>query len=458
QLILWNPSDTVWRGRLDECQVRKSPDNLQAVDDFIIRDASTGDTVSLCRDVPSIINHIARNHSRIAIVSSNRNKALCDRALWYFKSFDPVTGRPKPIIEFVQYDEVYAGDKTQHFQRIGAWSDIQYTDMVNSSATSPRKSVAQSRCIRQPCTQPLTASASGSSAGVWQQRLFSALFSPTSEPSSAPGGQQLRMISWNPMDHKPAFGHQLGSGKFGDVYEVKGSEGTVVKRFRDWDLRFLERFLRVYEVVEAGGEDYSLLQPIEQDTLRTLQLWAFEFRNLRAISQLQGPSNPKGFRGWLAMTRVPGKPLWTTLVYQQYVFDITKHFDPVQRPTHLKHSFHLIVDEIEHMVQKYGIEHRDPHLANVMFLMRNDLPGRAYLFDWGIAARMTWDDGHYVRGRDTLLWTEQEQGVSYTPREFREYWIYWMIKTEYEAYVGRGAIRQQDANSVLQDISWWLRR
>ncbi|KAG2140523.1 uncharacterized protein EDB93DRAFT_1105921 [Suillus bovinus] len=95
--------------------------------------------ICLYDNVPRIITDILKNGAQLAIISCNRSKALCDRALWYFKAIDPKTCEKKSIIHMVKYDEVVNGnykestyssspdfgfqeERTAHFERIQGWS------------------------------------------------------------------------------------------------------------------------------------------------------------------------------------------------------------------------------------------------------------------------------------------------------------------------------------------------
>jgi len=69
---------------------------------------------------------------------------------------------------------------------------------------------------------------------------------------------------------------------------------------------------------------------------------------------------------------------------------------------------------------------------------------------------MKCDGERYIRGDDVILWGEQEQGVTYTRQEFSNYWICWMVKPEYEAYVRKRLINKQDVDNFLKDMSWWF--
>ncbi|KAJ8463365.1 hypothetical protein ONZ45_g17608 [Pleurotus djamor] len=81
-------------------------------------------------DVPEIIGDILNNGARLAIVSRNRSKDMCDRALWFWKVNDG-TGNYRPLIDLVTYDEVYDRSKVEHFKKIKSYdSSLKYSDMI----------------------------------------------------------------------------------------------------------------------------------------------------------------------------------------------------------------------------------------------------------------------------------------------------------------------------------------
>ncbi|KAG5220150.1 Metallo-dependent phosphatase [Salix suchowensis] len=87
--------------------------------------------IRLNKDIPRIITDILQNNASLAIVSRNTSKALCDRALYYFKAVDPKAGEQKSIIKLVRYDEVVDEPITEHFKRIHGWSKFDFGDMVS---------------------------------------------------------------------------------------------------------------------------------------------------------------------------------------------------------------------------------------------------------------------------------------------------------------------------------------
>ncbi|THU78088.1 hypothetical protein K435DRAFT_769697 [Dendrothele bispora CBS 962.96] len=86
--------------------------------------------VILATDFPRIITELVMRDVHIAIVSRNTDKALCDRALYYFQAKDPKTKEDRSIIEYIEYDEVKNESKLNHFHRIKGWSGLPYHEML----------------------------------------------------------------------------------------------------------------------------------------------------------------------------------------------------------------------------------------------------------------------------------------------------------------------------------------
>ncbi|KAJ3555669.1 hypothetical protein NM688_g2449 [Phlebia brevispora] len=110
----------------------KSPveDNIMKVNDWEIQDASNKLLkCGMYEDIPRIIQDIKKNGAKLAIVSRNTSKAMCDRALWYFHVHD-TDGKDQPLIELVDFDEVYDTDKVDHFRKIKDCTGFNYSDMI----------------------------------------------------------------------------------------------------------------------------------------------------------------------------------------------------------------------------------------------------------------------------------------------------------------------------------------
>ncbi|KAF8835569.1 hypothetical protein BDN67DRAFT_975151 [Paxillus ammoniavirescens] len=477
KLVAFELDYTLWSGRLDEKHFGKGrgasnviQDNLELVrpHNRVIRDRSDDrNYIVLFPDVPDILNDILKRGIKIAVTSHNSSKALCDRALWHYKANDK-DDRPQSIISLVTYDEVGNGSKIEQFERIREWSGMEYKDMILFDSDSSSSEVQQK--LGKLCSYFIHPNliAVGvkfklldKSKGLgWRE------YQEVRKDSSHPGSSQdlpasrfslldyIRGLSLTdgrrtddrPMDSKPRLGRLLGSGKFGSTYDSVDDPSAVIKVMKNWSADLRPRFLEISRTINAGKP----FKPDDSESDQYLMMIAFELRNLQGIKQLKAPKLEQ-FAGWFAMTKIQGTLLWKTPLYQCHPFSV-----PFQGL--LKTAFHLAVDEIEDAVKRYGIEHRDAHLSNVMFTMEADQPVKAQLFDWGIAVRMQWDGRFYIRQDDIIVWGKSEQGERYTPDEFRKYWITWMVKTKYEASMKKHSITQEDGEKFLKDLKWWFER
>ncbi|CAA7268355.1 unnamed protein product [Cyclocybe aegerita] len=136
KLVALDLDGTVWYHWLNDKKFKKRvthniADNLEAVGHHKVRDKKNhANFITISPDVPRIITELALRKIDIAIVSRNTSKALCDRALWYFKARDPETKQMRPITDFIKYDEVKDESKQKHFKRIKNWSGYEYHDML----------------------------------------------------------------------------------------------------------------------------------------------------------------------------------------------------------------------------------------------------------------------------------------------------------------------------------------
>ncbi|KAG1772887.1 hypothetical protein EV702DRAFT_1181232 [Suillus placidus] len=109
----------------------KLADNVKKVDTWLSKDKSNHqNTVTLCPDIPRIIENALKNGASIALVSRHDSKLLVDRVLYYFHATDPRDNQQKSIIKMVRYNEIVNESKTKHFERIQGWSKYAYDDMV----------------------------------------------------------------------------------------------------------------------------------------------------------------------------------------------------------------------------------------------------------------------------------------------------------------------------------------
>jgi magnesium-dependent phosphatase 1 len=140
KLVALDTDWTIFWGWLDITKLGKGPDpffpaenNLEPENgsELVLRDRTNyQERIGMYSDVPNIIYDILRNGAKLAIVSRNKSKAACDKALWWFKATDPRDNIKKSIIEMVNYNEVSDEDKTNHFKRIQGWTGFSFSDMI----------------------------------------------------------------------------------------------------------------------------------------------------------------------------------------------------------------------------------------------------------------------------------------------------------------------------------------
>ncbi|KAJ8520242.1 hypothetical protein ONZ45_g2930 [Pleurotus djamor] len=81
-------------------------------------------------DIPAIVEDILKHGAKLAIVCHGQNKAMCDRALWYWKAPD-ANGDSKSIIDLVSYDENSDKNVVHHFDAIHSYdTSTTYSDMI----------------------------------------------------------------------------------------------------------------------------------------------------------------------------------------------------------------------------------------------------------------------------------------------------------------------------------------
>lgn len=122
----------------------------------------------------------------------------------------------------------------------------------------------------------------------------------------------------------------------------------MIKVVKYWTKEARYCFLEIYSVIKQGKP----FKPGNVDDVRFRYplMMAFELRNLGLVKQLKAP-NPENVTGWFKMAKTEGTSLWKTPLYGEHPFSIT--FRQL-----IKTAFHLVVDEIENIVRKFGVEHR----------------------------------------------------------------------------------------------------
>lgn len=147
----------------------------------------------------------------------------------------------------------------------------------------------------------------------------------------------------------PSLGDRLGAGKFAEAFRAKHDSETVIKKLKYWKPGFQTRFTEIYKVIESGRPFEPNNKPNPEDE-QFLFMIAMEFRNLKAVGELQAPQLDR-FCGWFQCKYIHGTPIWETSEYKHFAFTV-----PFQN--HVKRAFHLAVDRLERAVKEFGIEHR----------------------------------------------------------------------------------------------------
>ncbi|EIN11909.1 hypothetical protein PUNSTDRAFT_142120 [Punctularia strigosozonata HHB-11173 SS5] len=137
KLVALDTDWTIFSGWLNSNEWGKGPNatpliqnNILKVTEWEVRDQSNYDLVCIMyADIPRIIQDIKKHGAKLAIVSRNTSKELCDRALWYFYAYD-AHGNKRSLIDLVDFDEIYDEDKVNHFRKIKGWTNFHYSDMV----------------------------------------------------------------------------------------------------------------------------------------------------------------------------------------------------------------------------------------------------------------------------------------------------------------------------------------
>ncbi|KIY73890.1 hypothetical protein CYLTODRAFT_416544 [Cylindrobasidium torrendii FP15055 ss-10] len=437
--IVFEVNYTIWSGKLDAQKwgkgrlARTKPEsNLErdASDKHIVRDSSDySNQIRLFSDIPKIIHDIKKRHIPLGFVSKDSPRAMCDRALYFFE-YEDENHRSKPIIEAVNFDETGHSSYVDIFNNIKGWASAQGEDILFFDCHAESLSVHRQLGVQVEIVDSHT--------GVTWETYNRAL-----EKYGHSGDHKVYR-------DQPKLGGFLGDGKFSKVYDAADDRTAVVKVLNNWTEQQSRRLLEIYKVIKTGRP----FDPGEVKLDQYLLMIALELRNLALIKELMGPK-PEEFSGWFKMQKIAGTHIWKHPLY-------TKHPFSVEWQEFVRACMHRTVDQVEHVVKEYGVEHCDAHFRNVVFNFDGDKPTKAHLLDWGIAVKMTWDGNRYIRGNDFQLivpkYQKSKPGLKYTPDEFRRYWITWMVKTEYAARWERNVITERDGQEFLKDLSWWYRR
>ncbi|TCD65674.1 hypothetical protein EIP91_002301 [Steccherinum ochraceum] len=137
KLVALDTDWTIFWGWLNENEWGKGPgafsptaDNVEQRNYWEVQDRTNHNIAcGMYAEIPKIIKDILSNGAKLAIVSRNTSKAMCDRVLWYYVVKDQ-HGNDKRLIDLVSFDEVYNADKTTHFRKIKGWTKFDYSDMI----------------------------------------------------------------------------------------------------------------------------------------------------------------------------------------------------------------------------------------------------------------------------------------------------------------------------------------
>ncbi|KAF9529477.1 acid phosphatase-domain-containing protein [Crepidotus variabilis] len=130
---------TIWQNYLGMEYWGKGPgaastsqDNIERVDRWTLRDKTNKNMwIKQYNDIANIVYDILKNGAKLAIVSRNRNKEMCDRALTFFNANNPNDGNKEySIIHLVTYDEIIDQSKVEHWRRIHGWSGEDYSEFL----------------------------------------------------------------------------------------------------------------------------------------------------------------------------------------------------------------------------------------------------------------------------------------------------------------------------------------
>ncbi|KAF9524650.1 acid phosphatase-domain-containing protein [Crepidotus variabilis] len=133
---------TIWQNYLDGKKWGKArgafaiqEDNINRVDRTLLQDKTNKNNwIRVYNDISKVVNDILKNNAKLAIVSRNTSKNLCDRTLYYFNAINPKDNKEWSIIHMVSYDEVKDGEqpesKANHWKRIKGWAEADYSEML----------------------------------------------------------------------------------------------------------------------------------------------------------------------------------------------------------------------------------------------------------------------------------------------------------------------------------------
>ncbi|KAJ8075666.1 hypothetical protein PM082_021296 [Marasmius tenuissimus] len=140
KLIALDTDGMIFTGQLDRAVWGTDLDNIICVvNKLTIEDKNNRNTkIKMGSDIPRIVNNILNNSASLVIMSRGTSEALCNQALYFFHAKDPESGKRKPIIELVCYNEAVDEQKSNTFKQIHGQSNYDYTDMVLFDDKAPK--------------------------------------------------------------------------------------------------------------------------------------------------------------------------------------------------------------------------------------------------------------------------------------------------------------------------------
>jgi hypothetical protein len=160
----------------------------------------------------------------------------------------------------------------------------------------------------------------------------------------------LPKVSYISLDiDMPPLGDRLGIGRYAEAFRAKHQSESVIRKIKYWKPGFQTRFMEIYQAIKTGHPFEPSNNPSKEDE-QLLFAAAMEFRNLKAINELQAPQLDR-FCGWFQTRYVHGSQIEHTSGYRHFAFTV-----PFQ--SQVKQAFHLVVDRLEMTVREFGIEHR----------------------------------------------------------------------------------------------------
>ncbi|KAF9269928.1 hypothetical protein L218DRAFT_1071437 [Marasmius fiardii PR-910] len=238
----WLDSDTWGKGAGAS---RPVEDNIEKINYWDIRDRTNHSVkCGMYADVPDIIHDILKNGAKLAIVSRNRSKELCDKALWQWTVPD-AQGNQRPLIDLVSFNEVYDESKTNHFKKIKGLTNFDYSDMILYDDEAINEAINNDVEMMLGVTFQVSRDQKGLTwdnykKGLEMWRRNKAIRSPWLRPNIEPYDKR-KLIGYSGMDSETIKLLQAGerrrdkeeAARWGYAMYI-ADDPAVAKYFRDW--------------------------------------------------------------------------------------------------------------------------------------------------------------------------------------------------------------------------------